>query len=308
MKSCFNKLIKIIKNPRIILVYFLNKGFLNWLSDEKYLSLRYRIITGKSLNLQNPKTFSEKLQWLKLNDRNPYYTQMVDKCAAKDYVAGLIGNQYIIPTLGTWERFEDIDFDILPSQFVLKCNHDSGGVVVCRDKNKLDRKKAKKMLDKHLKTNFFYASRQQSYKNIQPKLIAEEYLEDKKDISKSGLSDYKFYCFHGKPQFLYLSQGLEDHKTAAISYVTLDWKKTNFHRTDYKEFEELPKKPLHLEKMIELAEILSQGHYFLRVDFYEVNGNIYFGELTFYPGNGMTPFEPQEYETIFGDLIKIPIL
>lgn len=309
MKKYADKLKRIIKNPRIFPLYFLDKGILNWISDEKYLALRYRIITGRKLNIKNPRTFSEKLQWLKLNDRNPDYTKMVDKCAAKEYVASLIGSDYIIPTLGVWERFEDIDFNTLPNQFVLKCNHNSGGVCVCRDKAKLDKKKLCKKMTSQLKTNFFYPSRQQSYKNIKPQLIAEQYLEDANDKGKSkkGLVDYKFYCFHGEPKFLYLSQGLEDHKTAFISYVTLDWKKADFHRTDYKEFKELPEKPAHFEKMIEFARILSRGHYFLRVDFYEVNEKIYFGELTFYPGNGMTSFEPFEYECKFGEMIKLPM-
>lgn len=308
MKKYFRKLHNIIKNPRIVPIFFLNKGTLNWLSDEKYLALRYRIITGKKLDLNNPKTFSEKLQWLKLNDRNPDYTHMVDKCLAKKYVAELIGSEYIIPTLGIWECFDDIDFDGLPNKFVLKCNHDSGGVIVCRDKNSFDREKAKKILNKHLKSNFFYPSRQQSYKNINPKLFAEKYLEDTNGNNGKGILNYKFNCFHGEPYFLYVSQeGGEGHETLLVSNVTLEWKKAEFHRADYKEFEELPKKPVNLEKMIELARILSQGHYFLRVDFYEIDGKIYFGELTFYPTNGIVLFEPKEYELKFGDLIKLPI-
>lgn len=305
------KLQEMIKNPRVTMIHLLNRGLLNWLSDERYLQIRYYIVTGKNLNLEHPKTFTEKLQWLKLNDRNPSYVYMVDKCAAKEYVANLIGNQYIIPTLGVWNCFEDIDFDKLPQQFVLKCNHDSGGVIVCRDKNKFNKQKAAKFLNKRLKINYFYAGRQQSYKNIKPKLIVEQYLEadtDAEDSSVKGLVDYKFYCFNGEPHFLYISKGLEDHRTARISYATLEWEKADFHRHDYMEFEQLPPQPACFEKMIELSRILARGHYFLRVDFYEVNEKVYFGELTFYPGNGMTLFEPEEYEEQFGDLIKIPTL
>lgn len=296
------------QNPRLCLFKILRKlGVLNGMDDRKYLEYEFKVTMGYPLSFKAPKTFSEKLQWLKLNDRNPEYTKLIDKYEVKEYVAKKIGQQYIVPTLGIWGNFEDINFDVLPEQFVLKCTHDSGGLYICRDKKLLNIKKVKRKMKTALRKNFYFGSREWPYKNIKPRIIAEEYLEEAGDKEKKGLLDYKFYCFHGEPKFLYVSQGFENHRTTVLNYMTLEWKKADFYRTDYKEFKELPPKPEHFEEMIELAKTLSSGHYFLRVDFYEVNGKIYFGELTFYPGGGMAPFEPFEYELKFGEMIKLPV-
>lgn len=273
------------------------------LSDRYAISCAFRERLGYDINWKNPQTFSEKLQWLKIYDRKPIYTKLVDKYEVKRIVAKKIGGEYIIPTLGVWENFSEINFDQLPNQFVLKCTHDSGSIVLCEDKRMFDYNKAKAILERGLRNNFFYNGREWPYKNVPPRIIAEEYMKNNDD---SSLTDYKFYCFNGKPKFLYVSYGLADHSSAYINYVTLDWQKAPFRRPDFIEFEELPPKPIGFECMLNLAEVLSAGIPFLRVDFYEINNKIYFSELTFSPGSGYTPFIPQEYDRICGDFLQLP--
>lgn len=282
-----------------------NLGLLNLISDKLFLQYKFKLRTLKKLNIDNPRTFNEKLQWLKLYDRKPEYTIMVDKYAVKKYVADRIGEQYIIPTLGVWEQFEDIDFDKLPNQFVLKCTHDSGGLVICRDKSKFNIEAARKKINRSLKRNYYYSGREWPYKNVPPRIIAEKYMED---TESTELKDYKFFCFNGKVKFLYLSEGLENHETARISYVSLDWKPMPFARDDYKPFEQLPHKPDNLEEMIRIAEDLSVGIPHVRVDFYNVNGQILFGELTFYSGSGFTKFNPESADFEIGQLLELPII
>lgn len=279
-------------------------GIHNNMPDEKYLCKRYKIRMKKDLDLENPKTFNEKLQWLKLYDRKPIYTTMVDKYEVKKYVADIIGEEHIIPTIGVWDKFEDIDFDSLPNQFVLKCTHDSGGLAICRDKSKFDIKKARNKINKSLKRNYYWANREWPYKDVKPRIIAEKYMEDQN--AKVGLTDYKFYCFNGEPKFLYISSGLEDHSTAHISFVTLDWNFAPFRRNDYAPFDELPPKPQKFDEMLEYCKKLSIGHPFLRVDLYQINNTVYFSELTFSPCSGMMPFEPAEWDLEVGELIKLP--
>lgn len=273
------------------------------LSDKKFTKITYKANFYQKLNLKNPQTFNEKLQWLKLYDHNPKYPDLVDKHDVKGYVATAIGEDYIIPTIGVWDSFDEIDFDILPDQFVLKCTHDSGSIVICRDKNTFDKKAAKKKLAKKLKRNFYWVSREWPYKKVKPRIIAEKYMEDS---GSPDLKDYKFYCFNGEAKFLYLSQGLSNHATGRISFVSLDWEKMPFRRTDFAEFDELPPKPQNLDLMLAFCKQLSVGIPFLRVDFYEINGKVYFGELTFYPGAGLTPLKPDEWEKTLGDWIDLP--
>lgn len=280
------------------------KKLLFWMPDKPYLQLYYLAKLKKVLHFKNPKSFNEKLQWLKLYDRKKIYTTMVDKYEAKQYVAERIGEDYIIPTLGVWERVEDIDFDALPEKFVLKCTHDSGGLIVCRDKSKLDLEKTKRILAKSLRNDFYLEAREWPYKNVKRRIIAETYMEDAQQ--KSGLVDYKFYCFGGEPRFLYISKGLEDHATASISFLNLDWSFAPFQRSDYKGFEALPEKPAGYGTMLELAKQLSKGTSFLRVDLYEIGGNIYFSELTFTPCGGTMTFAPPEWDDEIGQWLTLP--
>ncbi len=309
---------KLIKNPSFLFFALSSRGLFNWINDEQYLKIAYRIAIGRKLNLKEPKTFNEKLQWLKLYDRNPEYAIMVDKYECKKYVEKRIGKEYIIPTLGVWNNYEEIDFDKLPKQFVLKCTHDSGGIIIVRDKSQFEKKKVEKKIKKCLNKNFFYGGREWPYKNVKPRIIAEQYMENTReyieqhrnsnfinDNSVNGLIDYKFYCFNGEPRFLYISQGLENHNTACISFVSLEWKKMPFYRKDYREFVELPPKPLHLDQMIDICKVLSQGLKFVRIDLYEINEKVYFSEITLHPCSGFMPFNSVKYDKEVGDLLVL---
>ncbi len=274
------------------------------LSDEFYLKVRYFHVFGKRLNLKSPKGFNEKLQWLKLYDRKPEYTTMVDKYAVKQYVAERIGEQHIIPTLGVWDNFDEINFDMLPNQFVLKCTHDSGGLVICRDKALLNKEEAKNKITSSLKRDYYMCGREWPYKDVTRRIIAEKYMEDTN--SSNGLVDYKFYCFNGLPKFLYVSEGLENHSTASISFLTPDWQFAPYKRTDYKPLNVLPAKPKNFDYMLEIASKLSEGIPFLRVDLYEINGEMYFSELTFSPCSGFMPFENSEHDIEIGNMLVLP--
>ena len=280
------------------------RNYLDLLPDKIFLKLFYFSLFKKPLNLKKPRTFSEKLQWLKLYDRKPEYTTMVDKYEVKKYVADRIGEQYVIPTLGVWNSFDEIDFDLLPDQFVLKCTHDSGGLVICRDKRTLNINTAKEKIEKSLKRNFYLMHREWPYKNVKPRIIAEMYMQD--ETQKAGLVDYKFYCFNGEPKFLYVSIGLEDHATATITFMNLDWTFAPFKRTDFAMLPEVPPKPDTYDQMLQTARKLSEGIPFLRVDLYEIQGRMYFSELTFSPCAGFMEFSPAEYDKIVGEMLTLP--
>ena len=292
----------LIHNPYKAFAYMGSKGHFKWMNDKTYLSLYYRGVFGKDIDWNNPKTFNEKLQWLKLYDRNPKYIQMVDKYEAKEYVRSVIGEQYIIPTYGIWNSFEEIDFSKLPNSFVLKCTHDSGGLVICKDKDKLDYDKARDKISGCLKKNFFCFGREWPYKNVKPRIIAEKYMEDN---STSELRDYKFFCFNG-----------------VARCFKVDFDRFIKHGANYYDFE---KRLLHLGEVVcppnpdkkveipasylmmkELAERLSLNVPFLRVDFYDVDGKIYFGELTFFPQSGFGKFIYEDNDTMLGTWMRLP--
>ena len=271
--------------------------------DELYVKLDYFFAFHKKLDLKNPKTFNEKLQWLKLNNRHIEYSELVDKYTAKQYVARIVGDDYIIPTLGIYESFDEIVFDNLPRQFVMKCTHDSGGVVVCKEKNKLDLSQASKKINNGLRKNCFWATREYPYKNVKPRIIIEQYLEDE---SGYELKDYKFFCFNGEPKFLFVAtdRGLEKEETK-FDFFDLEWNHlpfTNGHPNSKQKI----CKPQNFAVMIELSRKLSQGFPHVRVDLYNVNGRIYFGELTFFHWSGLTPFVPEEWDYRFGEFLHLP--
>ena len=258
---------------------------------------------GRELNLDNPETFNEKIQWLKLYDRKPKYTIMVDKIRVKEYVADIIGKEHIIPTLEIWDTVESIDISHLPTQFVLKCSHDSGGLSICRDKNNYDLTSAKKILKASFNRDYYSNHREWPYKDVPKKIFAEKYMYN---AGKDGLVDYKFYCFDGEPKFLYVSEGLENHPTARISFLELDWSFAPYERSDFKTFQYLPKKPSRFDEMIQIARILSKDIPFLRVDLYEINGFVYFSELTFSPCAGYMPFKDYSFDYEIGQLLHLP--
>ncbi|MBD5550038.1 MAG: glycosyl transferase [Lachnospiraceae bacterium] len=284
----------------------LNEKFKCILDDKEYISRQFMYYTGYWPNIDKPQTFNEKLQWLKLYDRKPEYTKMVDKYEVKKYIADLIGKEFVIPTLKIYDSSDEINFEELPEQFVLKCNHNSSiGLYICRDKSSINEKKIKRELQDGIEQDFYLHGREWPYKNVVRKIICEKYLVDGK---QKELIDYKFYCFNGQPKFLYVSQGLENHKTAKISFLNLDWTFADFYRSDYEPFEEIPEKPQNYEKMIEIAKVLSKGIPFVRVDLYEVKNRIYFGELTLTPCSGMIPFMPQEADLRLGEMLELPDL
>ena len=278
------------------------KKLLKLLPDYIFLKIKYKYKFNKKLDLNNPQTFNEKLQWLKLYDRNPEYTKMVDKYEAKKYVANIIGEEYIIPTLGVYDKFEDINFATLPNQFVIKCTHNSGGLIICKDKTKLNIKEARKKINKSLKRNYFYTGREWPYKNVKPRIIAEQYMEDKKN---DELYDYKFMCFNGKVKCSFVCTDRYSEDGLKVTFFDLNWNKMPFER-HYPNSNNVIEKPINYELMIKLAETLSKDIPFVRVDFYEINNKPYFGELTFYPGNGMEEFTPEKYDKILGDMLELP--
>ena len=295
-------ILKLLKRPAKI-VYILDKLQISqWIPDKAYLKLKYRANFDRKLDLQNPKTFNEKLQWLKLYNRNPAYTELVDKYAVKAYVANKIGEKYIIPTLGVWERVEDIDFDALPNQFVLKCTHDSGGLVICKDKTKLDVAEAKKKLSKALRTDFYACGREWPYKNVPRKIIAEQYMEDS---SAKELVDYKVHNFNGEPKFVLVCANRFGKSKTIEDYFTEKWERMDVKWPDYPTSDN-SEQPKEIPEILELSKKLSEGLPFVRSDFYIVDGKIYFGELTFFPANGFLPFTPDAWDYTFGSWIELP--
>lgn len=269
-------------------------------ADKRYLEILYKYRLGKKLNLDNPKTFNEKIQWLKLYDRKDLYTRVVDKFEVRKYIEEKIGDKYLIPLIGVYEKFEDINFTKLPNQFVIKCTHDSGGLVICKDKSKLDINKAKKKINRCLKRNYFYNTREWPYKNVKPRIIIEKYMVDESGVE---LKDYKFFCYDGEVKSLFVA-------TDRNIDTKFDFFDIKFNKLPLKQYYENGNKKINKPKgyseMLNLASKLSKGFPHVRVDFYDINGSIYFGELTLSHFSGMKIFEPEEYDYLFGSYIKLP--
>jgi len=294
------KVVGALKNPVRIILYCSRRGWLNWVPDEIYLKIVYRMKVGRTLHLDNPKTFNEKLQWLKIYDRNPKYTQYVDKLAVRDYIKEKIGEEYLVPLIGAWDKFDDIDFEKLPRQFVLKCNHDSGSVIVCKNKQEFDIKTARRKLEYALKNNGYNYGREWPYKDVEAKIIAEEYMEDE---SGEELKDYKVMCFDGEPQLIQIHRGRFGSHTQ--DFYDCDWKKLPISQgipmSDVK-----MQKPAFLEQMLMLSRQLSQGMPEARIDWYWVDERLIFGEITLFDGSGFDKFEPEEWDEKLGEWIVLP--
>lgn len=300
-----NKLIEYSKNPLKIINYFGSRGHLKFIPDPWYLKIIYRARLGKKLNLLNPQTYTEKIQWLKLYDRKAGYSKLVDKYEVRKFIAKTIGEQYLIPLIGVYQTFDEIDFNQLPHQFVLKCTHDSGSVVICKDKSKFDRKAAEKKLNGQMKKNYYYPSREWPYRHIKPRIICEAYLDDgENEVPK----DYKIFCFHGEPKFIFL---LHDrfHKELPRSgtVYTTDWEiepcvfDSHYMRNTNKE-----EKPKCLAKMLELCRILSKGFPQVRIDFYTIEDKCYFGEMTLTHSGGFCQIKPEAYDELLGSFLRLP--
>lgn len=291
---------RVINNPLVYLRSIILR--IPFLSDEQRIKIMWKRWMNYPLNLKTPTTFNEKLQWMKLNDRNPLYTTLVDKYAVKDYVRNIIGDQYIIPTLAVWDTVEDIDLSVLPKQFVLKTTHDSGGVCICRDKDTFDFDAAKEKLNRSLHYDYYKLAAEWPYKNVPRRIIAEEYLEDR---TYHELRDYKFFCFDG-----------------VVNFFKIDFNRQTNHRANYYDrngmlmpfgeaaFPPDPDKkleiPSNLQEMIRLAERLSQKEHFCRIDLYNIKEKIYFGEITLYPASGLGKFTPDNFDEIIGKMLILP--
>lgn len=294
-----DKIKKVLKKPDVVINYIFTKACSKYMSDEMYLKIKYKLLIGKYLNLENPITYNEKLQWLKLNDRNPLYTKLADKYEVRQYIKEKIGEEHLIPLLGVYDTFDEIDFDSLPNEFVLKTTHDSGGVVICRDKNKFNVDEAKKKLNKSLNRNYYNSGREWQYKDIKPRIICEKYMVDESNVE---LKDYKFFCFHGEVKALYIA-------TERAIKPKFDFFDINFNhmpfRQGYDNSSKIICKPKAFDEMIELSRKLSEDFPHIRIDLYDINGKIYFGEFTFHHMSGLSKFEPEEFDKLFGSWIDL---
>ena len=301
-------LIERIKRPGHAMAGMIRKFYFLFPSDALYLKIIYRLEMGHKLDLKNPHTFTEKLQWLKIYDRKQEYIQMVDKIKAKEYVARIIGDEYIIPTLGTWNHFDEIDFSKLPRQFVLKSNQGGagGGVVICRDKEKFDMDRARRKLEHSLKVNCYPKYREWPYKNISSMIFAESFIFDKIAKNETDLIDYKWFCFNGEPRYCQVIQNRSTKET--IDFFDTEWNHQSFVglNPSAKSATIQPKRPLHLDKMMSIAKTLAKNILFCRIDLYEVNNCVYFGEITFYPASGFGRFAPARYDEILGEMLHLP--
>ncbi|WP_127845093.1 ATP-grasp fold amidoligase family protein [Psychroflexus aestuariivivens] len=274
---------------------------MKFLPPEIYMKYYYKYYTGKTLNLENPIEFNEKIQWLKVYYHPPILTQLVDKYEVREYVKEKIGEKYLNELIAVYYKASDVDFDELPSKFVIKGVHGFHFNLIVKDKSKLNRKKAKWLLHKWMRKNQYYrGGLEWAYKNVTPKLVAEKFLEE---IGKDVINDYKFFCFNGKPKFVQvdIERGINDQR----AFYDLDWNKLEFRKGDISNVEEV-EKPSNFEEMVEITRKLAQKFPFVRVDLYNINGKILFGEMTFYPSDGRTSFYPEKYNKIIGDYITLP--
>lgn len=304
MSGLFAKISKTITDPSYRFSKVMELGLYNRLSDKEFLEKAYYYYMGRRLNLDSPKAYTEKLQWLKLYDRREVYTTMVDKAKAKSFICSVLGtNEYCIHTLGVWDNADEIDINNLPDQFVLKCTHDSGGIVICRDKPTFNWDESKKVLERGLRNSFYLRTREPQYKNVVPRIIGEPYIED---TNTGELRDYKFFCFDGVARALFVATDRQK-----IGEPT----KFDFFDLEYNHLPIInghpnaaipPEKPLNFELMISLAEKLSKGFPHVRVDFYEANGKPYIGELTLHHFSGFEPFVPDEWDYTFGEWLTLP--
>lgn len=270
-------------------------------NDVTYIKWRWKVYMDYPLNLEDPNTFNEKLQWIKLHDRQPIYSKLVDKYEVKQYVADIIGEEHIIPTIGVYDRVEDIDFEALPQQFVLKCTHDSGGIVICKDKSLLDHDAAIRKLQYGLKKNYYYQNREWPYKNVKPRIIAEQYM----DNDGQELDDYKVHNFNGEPKVVLVCSDRYKESGLAEDFYSCEWEHLDISRPGLRHSAEVQEKPAELDEMLDLAKKLSVGIPFVRTDFYIINHQVYFGEMTFFPACGMKPFVPREWDYKLGSFIML---
>lgn len=302
IKKIFSYIKKTIHDPTFPIKILASKGFFNKLSDEKYLKLMYYIYMHKKLDLKTPKTFSEKLQWLKLHNRNPEYTLMVDKYKVRSYIEKEIGKEYLVPLIGVWKRPEDIDFDALPDKFVLKCNHNSGlGMCICTDKQNLDLNNVRKNLARGLRQNYYYSGREWPYKDVPPRIIAEKYLEGE---TGHVPTDYKVLCFHGEPKLIQVNRS-RFSKNYTVDFYDNNWNISYIKLSAYPQSNITINKPIFSDEMLSLSRKLAQKIPHIRVDWYYTDNRLYFGELTFFSWSGFYKYEDDQ-DSLLGSWLKLP--
>lgn len=295
---------KLLNNPYRIFSALASKGFADKMSDEKFIRLQFRSLMGTWIDLDKPKTFNEKLQWLKLHDRQSRYVEMVDKYLVREYISKKMGPQYLIPLHGVWDDPEDINFDQLPDQFVLKCNHNSGlGMCICKDKSKLDISKVKEELRKGLQQDYYLTNREWPYKDVARKIICEQFMSN----GGEELADYKVHNFNGEPKFILVCRDRFSPTGLTEDFFSTQWEHLDLHRPKHPNASKEIPKPELLEKMLAFSRILAKDIPFVRTDFYVIDGKLYFGEITFFPASGLAPFVPVSWDETFGSWLQLPV-
>lgn len=274
----------------------------SWLPDKYYLMKKYKLMMHRELNLKNPLSFTEKLNWIKLYDRRPEYTMMVDKYAVRQYIKEKVGEEYLVPLIGVWEKVEDIDFASLPNQFVLKCTHDCGAYI-CRDKSKIDTEEIKQWLKYHLGRNYYKWQREWPYKNVKRKIICEQFMEN---TNGDELVDYKFFCFNGEPKLVMLNSNRFGEDGLKTDIYDINWSHMDMSVGHYPQVGDVFNKPKQFDEMVQASKLLSKDIPFVRVDFNVWNQKMYFGELTFFDAAGYEEYHPSEYDRIMGDWLNLP--
>jgi hypothetical protein len=298
----FEKLCNWLRNPQKIVLYILAHRISRILPDILHIKIKYAIKLGKRLNLKNLKTYNEKIQWLKLYDHNPIYPILADKYLVREYVKNAIGEDYLIPLLGVYNSYDEIDFDVLPDKFVLKPNHTSGNVFICKDKSKIDKTSLERIINKWLNRKYFWEHREWSYKDIKPRILCEKYMVDE---SGTELKDYKYFCFDGIPKSMFVAT---DRSTdTRFDFYDMEFNHLPFMQ-HYQNSDHLITKPSKFNEMMHVSSLLSKDIPHVRIDLYEVFGRIYFGEFTFYHFSGYEIFEPSEYDEMFGSWLTLPQL
>ena len=298
-----SKIRTFIENPQYFITSPASKGWLNWVPDSLYLKVLYRVIMGRKLNLKNPKEYNEKLQWLKLNDRKPEYSTMVDKYEVRGYIGDLLGDKYLIPCLGIYDSVDDIDIDALPDRFVLKCTHDSGSVEICKDKSSFDIEGARHRLSQAMKRNYYATYREWPYKYVKPRVIAEGYLEG----DGGDLKDYKVMCFNGEAKIIEVHENrFVEGKVHTQTFYDREWNIVPLTQVETVTVDRPSERPRQLEEILRLSELIAKNMYHARIDWYIEGDKIYFGEITFFDGSGFESFSTSEMERMLGDMINLP--
>ena len=298
-----SKIRTFIENPQYFITSPAAKGWLNWVPDSLYLKVLYRVIMGRKLNLRNPREYNEKLQWLKLNDRKPEYSTMVDKYEVRGYIEDLLGDKYLIPCLGIYDSVDDIDIDALPDRFVLKCTHDSGSVEICKDKSSFDIEGARHRLSQAMKRNYYATYREWPYKSVKPRIIAEGYLEG----DGGDLKDYKVMCFNGDAKIIEVHENrFVEGKVHTQTFYDREWEIVPLTQVETVTVDRPGERPRQLDEILRLSELIAKDMYHARIDWYIEGDKIYFGEITFYDGSGFESFSTPEMERMLGDMINLP--